>query len=231
MSPLHELPHTRFQTNSLEPISPFDSNVFENLYVSYILYEPDTKSCCENFFELSAAVSNILSADAIQSFYAALASFRVYRETRDRTWIDRGRVRKADIELWSGQGCAWNFEQKVQLLGAEEQYCDGNFEQAKLLYASAIASAKQHKYVNEEALAYECAARFYMEIGDNSTSLQHFIMAHETYEAWGAVEKARRMFEYVNEKFGYIMITPLSNDEAQSGQKIAPTLSSQIASG
>jgi hypothetical protein len=52
-----------------------------------------------------------------------------------------------------------------------------------------------------EALACELAARFYLEIGDISSSLQHFTLAHENYDKWGATGKASQLFVYVSEKF------------------------------
>jgi hypothetical protein len=178
-------------------------NAYENVYISYILGNTDLEKNCQEFFEYQAASSNVLALDVIISFYIGLASFRLYRKTRSQCWDRRSKDCKGDIELWATEGNAWNFQQKVQLLSAEDHYCSGNLEQAKELYSSAIASAKQHKYANEEALACECAAMFYLEINQRSTALEYFTMAYERYQAWGAVNKVVRLRGYVQDTFGH----------------------------
>ena len=90
------------------------------------------------------------------------------------------------------------------LLQAEECYCDGNVEDAKGLYVAAISSARQHRFINEEALACELAARLYFETGDVRTSLQYFRIAHEKYEEWGAFGKATHLFTNINQRFGEV---------------------------
>jgi tetratricopeptide (TPR) repeat protein len=84
---------------------------------------------------------------------------------------------------------------------AEEYYSIGEFQQAKGLYENAILTAGSHKFVNDEALACELAARFYFETGDLRTSLEHFTLAHKNYCTWGCFEKANRLFAYALETF------------------------------
>ena len=45
----------------------------------------------------------------------------------------------------------WNFEDKALLLPAEEQFCEGNLNEAEQLYDAAIHSAKDHPFLNEQA--------------------------------------------------------------------------------
>ena len=184
--------------------------------------EHDIQTHCKKMFELTAVETNegitiLKEVDAIPTFYSGLASFQVYRETHDNTWVDSGKLCKAKIELWARQGAAWNFAQKVQLLEAECQYCDGNFDCAKDLYASAIASAREHKYINEEALACECAARFYLDTGNTHLSIEHFVMAHERYAAWGATEKVNQLARYLNETFGIVLDNEVRTNEVIGG--------------
>ncbi|KAK1734218.1 hypothetical protein QTG54_014985, partial [Skeletonema marinoi] len=94
-------------------------------------------------------------------FYSGLVSFWVARETDDNDrkesnkWIKRGVECKDKIEKLSVSASTWNFENKLYLLQAEEQFCSRNFETAETLYDAAILSSKMHKFVNEEALANE----------------------------------------------------------------------------
>jgi hypothetical protein len=47
--------------------------------------------------------------------------------------------------------------------------------------------------VNEEALANELAAHFYLETGRRNKSVNYFSQAFEKYNEWGAVAKANTL--------------------------------------
>ena len=40
------------------------------------------------------------------------------------------------------------------------------------------------KFVHEEALAYELAAYFYLEVAETDKSVEYFLLAHERYQDW-----------------------------------------------
>ena len=40
------------------------------------------------------------------------------------------------------------------------------------------------QFIHEEALAYELAAYFYLELGEREQSIEHFMLAHEKYLEW-----------------------------------------------
>jgi ATP-dependent RNA helicase DDX31/DBP7 len=84
------------------------------------------------------------------------------------------------------------------LLRAEEQFCKRNFEEAESLYDAAILSSKDHKFVNEEALANELAGYFYFDTGRRMKSIPYFSQAFENYSKWGAVAKARMLAKYLD---------------------------------
>lgn len=59
------------------------------------------------------------------------------------------------MKIWADQGSPFNFRHKLELMQAEEHYCNGNIASARELYKSAITSAHASKYINEEAMS-EC---------------------------------------------------------------------------
>jgi hypothetical protein len=73
---------------------------------------------------------------------------------------------------------------------AEEYFSTSDFQQARESYKNAIHTAGLHKFVNDEALSCELAARFYCETGDFASSFEHFNLAHKRYCDWGCVAKA-----------------------------------------
>ena len=57
------------------------------------------------------------------------------------------------------------------------------------------------QFVHEEALAYELAGYFYLELGERDLSIGHFLRAHERYYEWGAFGKCSSLFEFVERSF------------------------------
>ena len=116
-------------------------------------------------------------------------------------WASRGKKCIDQLRLWNEQGSSWNFQHRLQLLEAEEHYSMSENDLAQVSYKNAIASARSSRFVNDEALACELAGRFYLEIGDMVSSLEHFRVAHSKYSEWGALGKASRLFEFTSETF------------------------------
>lgn len=176
------------------------------MYISFMLGNNDLKEYTETFFVMFERKTwLLLSGELDEVLIVGLSSFRIYRDTNDLLWLERGVKCKEQMKQWSEQGCPWNFEHKWLLLEAEGQYCCGNFEGAKESYKKAIESAQSHKFANDEALSCELAAYFYADIGDLGSSLEHIRLAHEKYHAWGAVAKAGMIFEYINQMFNGIL--------------------------
>ena len=63
------------------------------------------------------------------------------------------------LEIWA-QHCPENFENRAALVGAEIARIEVRVLEAEQLYEQAIRSAHSNGFVNNEALAYELAARF-----------------------------------------------------------------------
>jgi len=62
-------------------------------------------------------------------------------------------------------------------------------------------SALFFQFIHEEALAYELAGYFYLELGERDLSIGHFLRAHERYYEWGAFGKCSSLFEFVERSF------------------------------
>ena len=164
----------------------------------------DLKECCEAYFAIKVEEYVLLFASSTSAFIAGLAAFKMYRNTLgDSLWKSRGLELMREMKLWAEQGSSWNFEHKLQLMEAEHSYCCGNLEQAAVSYKTAIASAKAHKYINDEALACELAGKFFLYVGNKSLSLDYLRLAHEKYSEWKADGKANQLFGFINSKFAH----------------------------
>ncbi|MDJ1182475.1 ATP-binding response regulator [Roseofilum casamattae] len=87
------------------------------------------------------------------------------------------------------ENCSYNFLHKYQLISAEIARLNGDRMQAMELYDRAIAGAKENEYIQEEALANELAAKFYLDWGKEKIAATYMQEAYYCYTRWGAKVK------------------------------------------
>jgi PAS domain S-box-containing protein len=86
-----------------------------------------------------------------------------------------------------------NFQHKWDLLEAEKQRILGNHIRAIELYEQAITGAQANKYIQEQALANELAAKFYLGWGKTKIAKVYMIEAYYCYAIWGAKAKITQL--------------------------------------
>ncbi|MEJ6481066.1 AAA family ATPase [Nostoc punctiforme UO1] len=91
-------------------------------------------------------------------------------------------------KTWANN-CPKNFLHRYLLLSAEMARISGKYMDAIELYDRAIAKAKENEYLNEEALANELTAKFYLEWGKERIAQEYLINAYYCYTRWGAKAK------------------------------------------
>ena len=96
------------------------------------------------------------------------------------------------LAIWA-DNCPENFENRAALVGAEIARIEGRDIEAIRLYERAIRSAHDHGFVQNEALAYEVAARFYGARGFEASASAHLREARDCYLRWGADGKVRQL--------------------------------------
>jgi len=82
-----------------------------------------------------------------------------------------------------------NFAHKCDLIRAEQQRILGQKAEAINLYDRAIFLAKENQFLNEEALANELAAKFYLGWGKEKVAAGYMQEAYYCYARWGAKAK------------------------------------------
>jgi predicted ATPase/signal transduction histidine kinase/ActR/RegA family two-component response regulator len=98
------------------------------------------------------------------------------------------------LEVWA-ENCPENFANRAALVGAEIARDEGRDLDAMRLYEQAIQSAREHGFVQNEALAHEVAARFYLARGLDTIAHLHLRNARNCYERWGALGKLKQLDE------------------------------------
>jgi GAF domain-containing protein len=87
------------------------------------------------------------------------------------------------------------FADKHALVSAEMARIEGRDVEAMQLYEQAIRSAREQGFVQNEALAYELAARFYAARGFEKIAHLYLRDARYCYLQWGAHGKVRQLDE------------------------------------
>ena len=98
------------------------------------------------------------------------------------------------LEIWA-ENCPENFENRAALVGAEIARIQGRELDAQHLYEQAIRSSNANGFVQNEALANELAARFYMARGFEKIAYAYLRDARYNYVRWGAAGKVRQLDE------------------------------------
>ncbi|MGF1493276.1 MAG: ATP-binding protein [Microcoleaceae cyanobacterium] len=86
-----------------------------------------------------------------------------------------------------------NHQHKVDLVEAEKCRVLGQKAEAIERYDKAIAGAKENEYIQEEALANELAAKFYLEWGKEKIAQAYLIEAYYCYGRWGTAAKTTQL--------------------------------------
>ncbi|MGJ5630975.1 PAS domain S-box protein [Nostoc sp. CALU 1950] len=80
---------------------------------------------------------------------------------------------------------------KFHLVEAEKARVLGQFFEAEEFYERAIAGAAENEFIQEEALAYELAAKHYLARGRSKIAQTYIKEAHYCYDRWGATAKVK----------------------------------------
>ncbi len=128
-------------------------------------------------------------------FYAALAHAAAYDASPpERRAMHASSLRHHHHEL--SIRCARNpanFADRTALLAAEIARIEGRELEAEQLYEESIRLAREAGFVQIEAIAAECAARFYEARGIRTVVLSYLANARDCYLRWGADAKVRQL--------------------------------------
>ncbi|MEH1803405.1 MAG: AAA family ATPase [Nostoc sp.] len=158
---------------------------------------------CYLFAEYTHAIEN---ADLVQNylesllgsiilalfhFYDSLSQLAVYYDASEDKQVfilKRVTANQEKMHNWAHHA-PMNHLHKFYLVEAERDRILGEYIQAMEMYDRAIEGAKENEYIQEEALAYELAAKFYLEWGKEQIAQTYLTNAYYCYVRWGAKAK------------------------------------------
>ncbi|WP_439346601.1 ATP-binding protein [Vacuolonema iberomarrocanum] len=126
-------------------------------------------------------------------FYAALAKLAQYPHVNANAQheiLEQVVHHQSRLRHWADHA-PMNYQHKFYLVEAERSRVLDQKADAIAYYDLAIAGAKAHRFIAEEALANERAARFYSDWGKVKIAQDYLSHAYYGYAHWGAIAKVQ----------------------------------------
>jgi len=145
----------------------------------------------------SASSQHKRIVEILRVFYEGIAYLSLARDTKQAKWRSMGEeavTKMSQLESMS----TWNYENKSTLLQAELLNLNGDIGLAEVAYKTSIKSAHRHKFIHEEALAYELYGICCIENRRVGRGLRQLHLALKKYGLWGAKNKVDELQLFVD---------------------------------
>ncbi|MEL6495259.1 MAG: diguanylate cyclase [Cyanobacteria bacterium J06623_7] len=193
----------------------FDSELTtETAYISHCESHQDYYSLCIYYTfktqilylhqEYRAALSYSLAAtpwlpivrglipEAEHNYYSSLTMLALYDtadESEQLEYRQKIAANQQQMQIWV-DNCPENFADKHDLVTAETARVEDRHLAAMELYDRAIAGAREHKFIHNEALGNELTGRFWLAKNKQDFADLYLRKAYSGYRLWGAQRKA-----------------------------------------
>jgi ATP-dependent RNA helicase DDX31/DBP7 len=190
-----------------EMFACFHALVTNQTITEFLLRNMDSALNCTNmYFEhFEARKLEMMYICIYNVLYDGLINFYFMGRTGALRYLERGERALSKMREWVRHS-DWNFKNKLELLQAEFHKVTNEVNKAAICYEESISAAKEHKFIHEEAMAHELAARFYLELGSRQRSYSHFNQSVACYRKWGAPVIARRIEATTEQEFSMDII-------------------------
>ncbi len=118
-------------------------------------------------------------------------------------YLEKIKANQKQMKIWADY-CPENFLHKYLLVEAEIARISDKPLEAMDLYDQAITSARENEFIQNEALANELAAKFWLNRDKEEIARLYMTKAYYGYQQWGA----KRKFEDLQEKYPDLITTP-----------------------
>ena len=131
----------------------------------------------------------------LEKFYLGLAAYSIMRQggncdtCTEEDWPAIAESLTQEMNHLAENDSKWNFESKFFLLSAERAFTKGDLEEAASAFDKAIESAKQHRFIGEQALSCERAALFHLGHGDVIYWAANILRIPEIYMRGGGAKR------------------------------------------
>ncbi|MEH1775337.1 trifunctional serine/threonine-protein kinase/ATP-binding protein/sensor histidine kinase [Nostoc sp.] len=153
----------------------------------------DFLQAAANAQELEKCLNAVTGAIIVPlyNFYDSLTALAIYADalpSAQKGLLEKVTANQAKMQNWANY-TPTNLLHKFYLVEAEQHRVLGQKAEAIEMYDRAIAKATEHEYLNEQAIANELAAKFYLQWGKDRIAQDYLLNAHYAYTRWGAKAK------------------------------------------
>ncbi|MEG4121011.1 AAA family ATPase [Microcoleus sp. N9_B4] len=162
---------------------------FYKLFLCYLFQ--DYQQAIENANSAEKYSDSAVGTIPLYHFYNSLLYLAIYCDapkSEQKLILQKVKGNQKKIRKWAHFAPMTHLH-KFYLVEAERYRVLGENVRAIDYYDRAIALAKEHDYINEEALANELAAKFYIAWGKEQVAQAYMTNAYYCYLRWGATAK------------------------------------------
>ena len=141
--------------------------------------------------------------------YDSLTALAIASSPSQET-LERVEQNQSQLQQHWARYAPMNHQHKVDLVAAEKCRVLGQKAEAIELYDKAISGAKKNEYIQEQALANELAAKFYLDWDKETVAAGYMQDAYYCYAAWGAKAKIHDL----EQRYRQLLAPILSSGEA-----------------
>lgn len=193
---------------------------FNKLILSYLFEEKEEAIRLAYLTEENLSGMGGYPTYPVFYLYDSLIQLWVINEQEDSQQIkllNRVNLNQEKLENWANHS-PQNYLHKFYLVEAEKHRFLKDKIQAVEYYDKAIEEAKKNKFVQEEALSYELAAKFYLEWQRDLIAQTYMIKAYYAYAYWGAKIKIESLEKKYQKLLAPILIKKTNTKPADSLQ-------------
>ncbi|MBW4646168.1 MAG: AAA family ATPase [Goleter apudmare HA4340-LM2] len=157
----------------------------------YLLQEPDqaiSNALQAKEYSLAAMGTEFFVTYNFYQSLAVLVNYTHVSKAEQQQYLIQVSTNQEKMLLWANHA-PMNYRHKYDLVAAETARIAGNHLQAIEDYDRAISGAKANAYIQEEAIANELAAKFYLDWGKETIAQAYMHQAYYCYARWGAKAK------------------------------------------
>ncbi len=182
-------------------------NLFlEKIFLIYIFNNTsEMENVIDNLLKYQEGITAYYSF-ALTKFYHSLCLLMLYDNIDKKQKIiivKKVSKNQKKMKKWA-KHCPENFQNKYDLVEAEKCRVLGKKELAQDFYNKAIKAANKNRFLSEEAISLEAAARYYIQEDNQKLAKLYLQDAYKTYETWGATAKLKQLEdkypEYITKK-------------------------------
>ena len=186
----NELPKHKAANNRIAILDVY----FNKLFLCYLFSDPfqavENSVLAEHYLIQRTATP----LKPLHYLYDSLARLAIYPASSTQMQaeiLEKVAANQEQMKQWA-QYAPMNYLHKYNLVQAEAARILNQLLEAEEFYEQAIQGAKDNDYLQEEALAYELAAKFYLARGREKFAQTYMKEAHYCYERWGSNGKGQR---------------------------------------